>query len=52
MTDVPILVPGVESLPIGLVRSSALVVVGVPTEYTEEDGFFFQINPSGVSWHW
>ena len=36
MTGVPILVPGVESLPIGLVRSSALVVGGVPTGYTGE----------------
>ena len=36
MTGVPILVPGAESLPIGLVRSSALVVVGVPTGYIEK----------------
>ena len=40
---IPILVPGVESLPIGLVRSSALVVVGVPTGYTGEDGLFKSI---------
>ena len=36
MTGVPILVPGVEKLPLGLVRCSALVVVGVPTGYTGE----------------
>ena len=36
MTVVPILVPGVESLPIGRVRCLASVVVGVPTGYTGE----------------
>ena len=40
MTGVPILEPGVESLPIGLVPSSVLVVVGVLTGYTGEDGLF------------
>ena len=40
MTGVPILVPGVESLLVGLVPSSALVVVGVLTGYTGEDGLF------------
>ena len=36
--------PGVENLPIGLVRCSALVVVGVPTGYAGEDGLFKSIR--------
>ena len=47
MTGVPILVPGVESLLIGLVPSSALVVVGVLTGYTGEDGLF-KSTPVGI----
>ena len=47
MTGVPILVPGVENLPIGLVRCSALVVVGVPTGYAGEDGLF-KSTPVGI----
>ena len=47
MTGVPILVPGVEKLPTGLVRCSALVVVGVPTGYAGEDGLF-KSTPVGI----
>ena len=47
MTGVRILVPGVENLPTGLVRCSALVVVGVPTGYAGEDGLF-KSTPVGI----
>ena len=40
MTGVPILVPDIENLHIGLVRCSALVVGGVLAGYSGEDGLF------------